>query len=328
MKRRQFIAGFGSAAGWAVVASGQPAERVRRVGVIIGTEENDPENKARLDSFRRQLKQLGWDEGRNVQIDIRFAAGDRDVMRKKAIELVATNPDVIIANGSGVVAALQQASRVIPIVFVEVVDPVGGGFVDSLARPGTNATGFTLIDFGAGGKWLELLKQIAPQIKRVAVLRDPGQFAGAGQLGAVQGAAALLRMEVIPLDVRDPAFIERSVASFAEGADGGLIALSSYAARINRKTIIALAARHRLPAVYPERMFVADGGLASYGPDTLDQWRQAAGYINRALRGEKASDLPVQQPAELRMVLNLKTAKALALNISPSVLARADEVIE
>jgi len=328
MRRREFIAfAGGAAASWSLAARAQqPA--MRRIGVLEGSKESDRETKARLAAFRQGLERLGWSEDRDVRIDYRWAGGDRELIRKYAAELVALKPDVILARGSGNVGALQQATRSAPIVFVGVVDPVAGGFIANLARPGGNATGFTAIEYGLAGKWPELLKQIAPSVVRAAVLRDPTQFAGGGQLGAVQAVVPFFAMEVSPVDVRNSDEIERSIAAFSRGSNGGLIVLGSFLADVHRETIIALAARHRLPAVYPNRVFVAAGGLISYGPDLIDQYRLAAGYVDRILKGEKPADLPVQNPTKFELVINLKTAKALGLTVPDKLLALADEVIE
>ena len=278
MRRRDFIVGLGGAAAvWPLTVRGQEPGRMRRIGVLMGG--NEPSTKSRLAAFRQRLSELGWGEGRNLQIDGRFAGGNRAILPKYALELVGLKPDLFLAQSSACVVALQQATRTVPIVFAEATDPVGGGYVESLARPGGNATGFMNFEYGLAGKYLELLKQIAPHVTRAAVLRDPAQFAGVGELGAIQAVAPSLRVVVIPIDVRDPASIERSIASFAREANGGLIVLQGFLADINRETIVGLAARHRLPTVYPASDYVAVGGLASYGPDTLDQYRQAAGYV-------------------------------------------------
>jgi putative tryptophan/tyrosine transport system substrate-binding protein len=328
MRRREFITLLGGAAAWPLAARAQQGDRMRRIGVLQGVAADDPEALMRMTALRQGLEHLGWADGRNLTIDYRWAGGDRDLIRKYAAELVALNPDVILATGSGTVGPLQLATRTVPIVFAGVIDPVAGGFIANLARPGGNATGFTAFEYGLAGKWPELLKQIAPFVTRAAVLRDPTQFAGGGQLGAIQAVAPFFSMEVIPVDVRDAGEIERSIAAFARGSNGGLIVLTSFLANINRDTIIALAVRHRLPAVYPERTFVAAGGLVSYGPDPVDPYRRMAGYIDRILKGEKPADLPVQAPTKYELVLNLKTAKAMGLTVPTSLLTRADEVIE
>ena len=289
---------------------------------------DDPEGQARLIAFVQALQHFGWTNGRNVRIDTRWAAGDVDRIRKYAAEFAALAPDVILATGSFGVGASLQATRAVPIVFVIVPDPVGAGFVDSLARPGGNATGFLQFEYAQSGKWLELLKQVAPGVMRVAVLRDPALTAGIGQFGVIQSAAQSLGVEVSPVNVRDPGEIERGVAAFARSPNGGLILTGSALATVHRKLIINLAARHKLPAVYVTRYFVMDGGLISYGIDYLDQYRQAAGYVDRILKGEKPADLPVQAPTKYELVINLNTARALGLEVPPTLLARADEVIE
>jgi len=273
------------------------------------------------------LQQLDWSVGSNLRIDYRWGAGDAERFRRYAAELVALAPDVILASGA-TVTALQQVTRTIPIVFAQVTDPVGLGVVESLARPGSNATGFTPSEFGISAKWLELLKEVAPGVTRAAVLRDPIVTAGPAQLAAIQGVAPSFGVELKPVDIRDRSAIERALASFARSPNGGLIVTVTPAAAVHRHLIITLAARHRLPAVYGYRYFVMDGGLISYGPDTIDQYRQAAGYVDRILKGEKPADLPVQAPTKYELVINLKTAKALGLEVPPTLLARADEVIE
>jgi len=288
---------------------------------------DDPEGQARLAAFRQGLEQLGWSEGQNLRIDARWATANEDI-RKHATELAALAPDLILATATAAVTPLQQATRAIPIVFVSVVDPVGAGFVASLARPGGNATGFTIFEYGISGKWLELLKEMVPGMTRVAVLRDPGTASGIGQYAAIQSVAPGLRVELTPVDVRDAAEIERDVAAFARTATGGLIVTGSPAAGAHRELIFALAARHKLPAIYAFRFFVTAGGLISYGPDTIDPYRRAASYVDRILKGEKPADLPVQTPTKYETVINLKTAKALGLKVPDKLLARADEVIE
>jgi len=288
---------------------------------------DDPEGQARLAAFRQGLEQLGWSEGQNLRIDARWATANEDI-RKHATELAALAPDLILATATAAVTPLQQATRAIPIVFVSVVDPVGAGFVASLARPGGNATGFTIFEYGISGKWLELLKEMVPGMTRVAVLRDPGTASGIGQYAAIQSVAPGLRVELTPVDVRDAAEIERDVAAFARTATGGLIVTGSPAAGAHRELIFALAARHKLPAIYAFRFFVTAGGLISYGPDTIDPYRRAASYVDRILKGEKPADLPVQAPTKYELVINLKTANALGITVPPTLLARADEVIE
>ena len=330
MRRRDFIRGLGGAAAtWPLAVRAQQDERVRRIGVLVASPADDAESQARVAAFKEGLAQLGWTEGRNVRIDTRWATTNADDLRKHAAELAASTPDVLVgASGTTTAAALLQATRTVPIVFAIVVDPVGAGFVASLARPGGNATGFTMFEYGMAGKWLELLKQIAPGVTRAAVLRDPAIASGIGQFGAVQAVAPSLRVELSPIDVRDAPEIERAVAAFAGIPNGGLVVTGSPSSTIHRDLIIALAARHKLPAVYWERFYVAAGGLISYGPDLLDQYRRAAGYVDRILKGEKAADLPVQVPTKFQLVINQRTAKALGITVPQSVLARADEVIE
>jgi putative tryptophan/tyrosine transport system substrate-binding protein len=290
---------------------------------------DDSESQARIAAFLQGLAQLGWADGRNVRIDTRWATTDPDDLRRHAAELAALAPDVLVAaTGTVTVAPLLQATRTVPIVFVQVIDPVGAGFVVSLARPGGNATGFTIYEYGMSGKWLEFLKEIAPRMARAAVLRDPAIASGIGQFAAVQAVAPSLGVELSPVDVRDAGEIERAVTAFARSSNGGLIVTASALATRHRDLIIALAARHRLPAVYAYRYMVAAGGLASYGPDSIDQYRRAASYVDRILKGEKPADLPVQSPTKYETVINLKTAKALGLTVPDTVLARADEVIE
>jgi len=329
MIRRDFITLLGGAVAWPLAARAQQPDRVRRIGVLMHLPENDPETQARVRALLEGLQQLGWTDGRNVRIDYRFGAADVDRSRRYAAELIALAPDVIQASGTGPVAALQQASRTVPIVFVQIPDPVNAGFVESLSRPGGNATGFTVWEeFGTSGKLLELLKEVAPHVTRVAVLRDPTIPAGIGQTGAIQSVAPSLGVQVSPVGVRDSGEIERSISAFAREANGGLIVLGAPLAIMQRELISTLAVRHRLPAVYPARLFVAAGGLISYGPDSIDPYRRVAGYVDRILKGEKPADLPVQNPTKFELVINLKTAKALGLEIPPTLLARADEVIE
>jgi len=291
------------------------------------TAAGDPEGQARVAALLQGLQPLGWTVGGNIRIDIRFAV-DADHVRREAADLVALAPDVIVANSSAGIGAALQATRTVPIVFAVVADPVGAGFVNSLARPGGNATGFTNFEYGVGGKWLALLKELVPDLKRVAVIRDPTTAVGLGQFGAIQGAAPALSVEVTPLNLSDAGENERAVASFAQTANAGLIMLGGPLTLAHREQIAALAVRHRLPAVYPQRLFVAAGGLISYGPDFFDQFRRAAGYVDRILKGEKPADLPVQAPTKYELVINLKSAKALGIEVPPTLLARADEVIE
>jgi putative tryptophan/tyrosine transport system substrate-binding protein len=329
MKRRDFITLLGSAAAaWPLAVRAQQGERMRRIGVFSALSADDPEWQARLAAFHQGLQELGWIVGRNIRIEHRVGPGDDDYLRRRAAELVVLAPDAIVVNGTSPLTPLLQATRQVPVVFVNVSDPVGAGFVASLARPGGNATGFTQFEYGMSGKWLELLKQIAPGLKRAAVLRDARIPTGIAPLAVLFSVAPSLGMVVSPLDVRDPGEIERGIATFASGSDGGLILTPSAAGIRNRELIIALAARHRLPAIYPYRIFVTVGGLMSYGIDTIDGFRRAAGYVDRILRGEKPADLPVQQPTKFELAINLKTAKALGLEIPPTLLARADEVIE
>jgi putative ABC transport system substrate-binding protein len=326
--RRHFISALGgAAAAWPLAAYAQQADRMRRVGVLLPVAADDPVAQAFYAAFVQGLQQLGWTEGRNVRIDTRWGAGNSADSRKYATELVALAPDVILAVGVSV-EPLLQATRTVPIVFTIVADPVGSGFVDSLSRPGGNATGFLIFEYSLCGKWPALLKEIAPGVTRAAVLRDAAITAGIGQFAVIQAVAPSVGVEVSPVNVRDAAEIERAVAAFAHAANSGLIVTLSALAFFHRNLIIALAARHKLPAVYYERSFVTGGGLISYGPNFLDQFRQAAGYVDRILKGEKPADLPVQAPTKYELLLNLKTAKTLGLDIPPTVLARADEVIE
>jgi putative tryptophan/tyrosine transport system substrate-binding protein len=325
MKRREFITLLGAAA-WPLAARAQQSERKRRVGILMGLSAHDAEAQHRIAAFVQGLQQLGWTEGRNLQIDYRRGAGDTDLTRRYAAELVALAPDVILASGGTVVGRLLQATRTVPIVFAQTPDPVAAGFVASLARPGGNA--FTTSEYGISGKWLELLKEIAPGVTRVAVLRDSTIPAGIGQFASIQSVAQSFGVELSSVDMRDASEIERDVTAFARGSNSGLIVTSSGLAAVHRELIITLAARYRLPAVYSYRYFVTDGGLASYGPDPIDQYRRAAGYLDRILKGEKPADLPVQAPVKYELVINLKTARALGLDVPPILLATADEVIE
>ncbi|MGC2012580.1 MAG: ABC transporter substrate-binding protein [Pseudolabrys sp.] len=330
MRRREFIGGIlGSAATWPLAARAQQGKQMRRIGVLTsGAAADDPDGQVRSAAFVQGLQQLGWTDGRNIRIDYRWGAGDADNMRKYAAELVALAPDVILASGTASVAPLLQATRTVPIVFVQVTDPVGAGFVDSLAHPGGNATGFLLFEYAISAKWLELLKEIAPRVSRAGVIRDPAQTAGTGQFGVIQSVAPSLGMDVSAINLRDAPEIERGIAAFARSANGGLILTSSALSVVHRDLIVTLAARHKLPAVYYRRQFVTGGGLISYGPDVAEQNRRAAGYVDRILKGEKPADLPVQAPTKYELLVNLKTAKALGLTVPTSLLARADEVIE
>jgi len=328
LKRREFITLCGGAAAWPLAAHAQQGERMRRIGILLNASTDDPQYQAWVAAFLQALALLGWTIGRNVRIDTRWAGPNAAEIRRHAAELIALPPDVILAHGAGPVAALLQATRTVPIVFPVVVDPVGAGFVDSLARPGGNATGFMAFEYGISGKWLELLKDIAPRVTRAAVLRDPAIAAGSGQLGAIQAVAPSFGVELSPVNVRDAGEIERAVAAFARTPNGGLIATASALVQLHSNLIITLAARHKLPAVYADRIYVTGGGLISYGPDRIDQYRRAAGYVDRILKGEKPADLPVQAPTRYETVLNLKTAKALGLDVPATVLVRADEVIE
>jgi putative ABC transport system substrate-binding protein len=329
MKRRAFITGLGGAAVWPLVANAQQSDRMRRIGVLMAASSDDPEYQARIGALEQGLARLGWSEGSNARIDTRWATTNADDIRRHAAELVALAPDVLVAGtGTTTVVPLLQATRTVPIVFVIVIDPVGAGFVASLAHPGGNATGLLMFEYGLSGKWPELLKQIAPSVTRVAVLRDPAIASGIGQFGAIQSAAPSLGMEASPINVRDAGEIERDVAAFAHSPNGGLIVTASPEASRHRDLIVMLAARHQLPAIYASRYYVTHGGLVSYGPDILDQYRRAASYVDRILKGEKAADLPVQAPTRYELIVNPKTATTLGLTVPPSLLARADEVIE
>ena len=328
MRRREFITLLGGAAAWPLAARAQQGERVRRIGVLNPAAADDAVLQARIGAFQQELALLGWSIGRNVRIDIRWATTNAAEIRRQAAELVALAPDVILAAGDSTVPPLLQATRTVPIVFPVATDPVGAGYVDSLARPGGNVTGFMVFEFGMSGKFLELLKEIAPTVTRVAVLRDATIPSGTAQFGVIQAVALSLSLEVIPVNMRNAGEIEQSVETFARSPNGGLIVTASAAAIRYRDLIISLAARHKLPAVYWERFFVAAGGLISFGPDLIDNYRHAAGYVDRILKGAKPADLPVQAPTKYETVINLKTAKALGLTFPPAVLARADDVIE
>jgi putative ABC transport system substrate-binding protein len=329
MRRREFISLLGGVvAAWPLVAHGQQREQMRRVGVLRGTRADDGENKARLTAFEQTLQQLGWRPGRDVRIDYRFSGGDAATSRKQAEELVALAPDVIVSTGSLSTGQLLRVTHTVPVVFTIVPDPVGSGFVDSLSRPGGNATGFMQFEYGLSGKWLELLREIAPGLRRATVLWDPEITAGIGQFAIIQAAATPAGVDLKPVNLRDAGEVERAIAAFAGVPNGGLIMTASALSAVRRDLVIALAARHKLPAVYFERQFVVSGGLISYGANFVDQYRKAATYVDRILKGEKPADLPVQAPNKYELVINLKTAKALGLAIPPAALARADEVIE
>jgi len=328
MRRREFLGVLGGAVAWPLAARAQQGGRVRRIGWLTSLAADDPVPQAYIAALLQGLQELGWTVGRNVRIDYRWGAANAELKRRYAAELIALAPDVVVTTGDSNTAPLLQASRTVPIVFVLVPDPVGAGFVMSLARPGGNATGFMNFEFGMSGKWPELLKQIVPSVTRMAVLRDPSAGASMAQLGAIHAVAPSLRVEASPIDLRGAGEIERAIAEFARTPHGGLIVLPSGLSFIHRELIIGLAARHRLPAVYPYRFFVEDGGLVCYGPDGIDQLRRAAGYVDRILKGEKAADLPVQAPTKYELAINLKTAKALGLTVPDTVLARADEIIE
>jgi len=328
VRRREFITLLGGAAAWPLAARAQSREKVSRIGVLMNLAADDAEGQARLAAFLQGLQEAGWAVGRNVRIDLRWGAGDADRFRAQASELVTLAPDAILASSVPVVTPLLQATRSVPIVFVQVVDPVGAGLVASMARPGGNATGFISFEYSLAGKWLELLKEIAPRVTRAAVLRDAAVASGIGQFGAIQSVAPSFGVELSPVNMRDAAEIERAVAAFARGGDGGVIVTGSTPAIIHRELITTLAARHRLPAVFPLRQDVVSGGLISYGPDSVDPYRRAAGYVDRILKGEKPADLPVQAPTKYELVINMKTAKAIGLEVPATVLARADVVIE
>jgi ABC-type uncharacterized transport system substrate-binding protein len=328
VKRREFITLLGGAAAWPLAARAQQGERVRRIGVLMSAVEGDQRGLESITAFAQGLAELGWTVGRNVRIEYRWGAGDLDRFRRYAAELIALSPDVVLATAGSIVGAFQQASRTVPIVFVTTVDPVGGGWVESLSRPGTNATGFAAYEFSMIGKRLELLKEVAPRVTRVAVIRDPAVPAGSGGLAAIQTVAPSLGVELTPVGVSSEE-IERGITAFARSANGGLIVVGpTSSVQLHRNLIIALAARHQLPAVYGSMVWTKAGGLISYGVDPVDQCRRAAGYADRILKGEKPADLPVQQPTKFELIVNVKTAKALGLEVPPTLLARADEVIE
>jgi putative tryptophan/tyrosine transport system substrate-binding protein len=328
MTRREFITLLGgAAAAWPLAARAQQGERMRCIGVLMNTAADDPEGQARNTAFLQALRQFGWTDGRNARIETRWGT-DAGSTRKYAAELIALAPDVILASASAAMGALQQTTRTVPIIFVSIIDPVGAGFVESLARPGGNITGFSMFEYGLSGKWLELLKEIAPGVTRAAVLRDPAVGSGVGQYAIIQALAPSFGVELRPIDVRDPGEIERAVVAFARVPNGGLIIVGAPLLVVHRNLIITLAARHQLPAVYPFPYFTHSGGLISYGPDTVDPYRRAASYVDRILKGEKPADLPVQAPTKYELAINMRTAKALGIEIPPTLLARADEVIE
>jgi putative ABC transport system substrate-binding protein len=328
IRRRELIAALGGTATWPLAARAQQGGRMRRIGVLIPATADAADYQARVGAFLQGLQQSGWTIGQNLRIDIRWATTNPADIRRHAAELVGLAPDVILVNGVAAVAPLLEATRTVPIVFAAVADPVAAGFVDSLARPGGNATGFSTVEYSFGGKWLELLKQIAPSVTRVAVIRDPAISVGIGLFSAVQSAASLVGVELSPVNVRDADEMDRAISAFARGSNGGLIVTPSAWAYAQRDAIVALVAQHKLPAVYFHSSFVKDGGLISYGPDLVDQYRRAAAYVDRILKGEKPADLPVQAPTKYELIINLKTAKALGLDIPPMLLALADEVIE
>ena len=329
MMRREFITLLGgAAASWPLAAAAQQGERVRRIGFVHDYVASDPEGRRQAAAFREALQKLGWTDGQNVQIDYQSGAADNDLLRSYATDVLALRPDVVLTSGATITASLQRASRSVPIVFVNVTDPVGAGLVASLARPGGNATGFTQFEFGISAKWLELLKEIAPAITRVAVIRDPTARTGGGQLGAIQAVAPSLGVDVRPVDPHETDDIERGLSAIGREAKAGVIVTSSRLARMHRELIVSLAARHRLPAIYAFRVYVAAGGLSFYGPDATEPYRRAAGYVDRILKGEKPGDLPVQAPTKYEIVINLKTAKALGITVPPTLLAQANEVIE
>jgi putative tryptophan/tyrosine transport system substrate-binding protein len=328
MRRRAFISLLGgAAAAWPLAARAQQPEKVRLIGVLVGVAD-DQQGQARATAFRNGMHALGWTDGRNIRFEIRFTGGDAGRSRREAADMVGLSPDLIVANGAAVIGALQQLTKTIPVVFAQVVDPVSSGFVESLARPGGNMTGFTSLDYSISTKWLEVLKAVAPRVNRVGVLRDPTIPAGSGQLGAIQGAAGVFSATITALDVREAAAIDRAVSAFAGEPNGGMIVLANPLATVHRERIIQAAAREHLPTIYPYRYFVGTGGLISYGIDNIDLWQRAAGYADRILKGQKPADLPVQAPVKFELAINLKTAKALGLAVPDTLLARADEVIE
>jgi ABC-type uncharacterized transport system substrate-binding protein len=328
MRRREFICLISAALAIPLRARAQTAEKIRRIGMLMAAAAGDPEISKRIAALQGELGRFGWVEGRNITFEIRWTGGEFDRIRTSVNELVSLKPDLIFVNGSAGMDAVQRVNRTVPIVFVVVPDPVGAGYADSLARPGGNATGFSQFEYGIGGKWLELLKEIAPTIKRVGVIRDPTNTAGPGQFGAIQSVAPSLGIEISPLNVRTAVEIERVIAAFSRGENGGMIVTGSGLAVVHRNLVIALAAKYKIPAIYFADYYVTGGGLISYGPDLVDQYRQAASYVDRILKGEKPADLPVQAPAKYELSINLKTAKTLGLAVPASLLARADKVIE
>jgi putative tryptophan/tyrosine transport system substrate-binding protein len=328
VKRRRFITLLGGAAAWPLAARAQQSERVRRVGVLMNTTPDEPDSQARVTALAQGLQEAGWAVGRNLRIDTRWSSGNRARLHKDAADLIALGPDVIVAGVGPTTLVLQQVSRTVPIVMAQAIDPVGSGFVKSIARPGTNATGFTQFEFTLSAKWLELLREIAPQVTRVGIVRELEGQAGIAQWAVIGAAASPLGVELSPIDVHSGGQTERAVAEFSRGLNDGLIVAVSSTATIQRDLLVKLAAQHRLPAVYPYRFFVDAGGLISYGPNLLDGYRRSASYVDRILKGEKPADLPVQAPTRYELVINLKTAKALGIEVPPTLLARADEVIE
>jgi len=328
MRRREFISLLGGAAAWPLAARAQQGERIRRIGVLSSLPESDTESVARRAVFEKALQALGWTVGRNLRIDYRWTNAEPALLRKFAAELSALAPDVILVSGNSAIAPMLQAARTIPIVFVQVIDPVGSGFIESMARPGGNVTGFTQFEYSLAGKWLDLLKEVAPEVTRVAVVRDPTRGPGIGQFAVIQAMAPTHAVELTPINANDPSETQsRRIVAFAASPNGGLIVTPGGSANV-RDELISAAARSHLPAIYPYRYFAADGGLLAYGPDTIEQFRRVAGYVDRILKGEKPADLPVQAPTKYELVINLKTAKTLGINVPDSLLARADEVIE
>jgi putative ABC transport system substrate-binding protein len=328
MRRREFIAALSGAAAWPMRARAQQTEQMRSLGALMNLSETDEESRLYASAFLQSLREAGWVEGRNIRLHFRWGAGNSERYDRFAAELVALAPDVILASNSSIVRALQKVTSTIPIVFAGGTDPVGGGVVASLSHPGRNVTGFSSFEFSMTGKWLELLKEVAPHVTRVAVLHNPSAAASVGQLRALETAAPSFKVRLIPVDSRETAVIEQEIAAFAQESNGGIVAVSNASISEHREQIIALATQFRLPAIYPFRYFAHAGGLVSYGPDRVDPYRRAAGYVDRILRGEKPADLPVQEPVKYELALNLRTAKALGLSLPQSLLARADDVIE